>query len=189
MIPGGAVAASRTDPALLRALARGHQWFGDLASGRAVSTKQIADREGLSDSYVRHMVPLGLLAPEIVESICAGRQSVSLSAERLKDHAQSPDRMGCAAATAFGLEHFRHAGRQDHRFPHRFVVAPNSIATETNRGESALCAAVGRSPLPRPRLNRAPRADFIASPKSRETCQTVWRMTQSDANRSPASTG
>jgi site-specific DNA recombinase len=90
VIPGEAVTATRTDPALLRALVRGYQWFGELASGRAASTKQIADREGLSDSYVRHVVPLGLLAPAIVESICAGQQSVSLSAERLKDHASLP---------------------------------------------------------------------------------------------------
>jgi hypothetical protein len=90
VIPGEAVTGSRTDPALLRALARGHRWFGELASGRAASTKQIADREGLSDSYVHHVVPLGLLAPAIVESICVGRQSVSLSAERLKDHANLP---------------------------------------------------------------------------------------------------
>jgi hypothetical protein len=90
VIPGEAFIASRTDPALLRALVRSYQWFGELASGRAVSTKQIADREGLSESYVRHVVPLGLLAPAIVESICAGRQSVSLSAERLKDHASLP---------------------------------------------------------------------------------------------------
>jgi len=84
VIAGEAVTASRTDPALLRALARGHRWFGELASGRVASTEQIADREGLSGSYVRHAVPLGLLAPAMVESICAGRQSVSLSAERLK---------------------------------------------------------------------------------------------------------
>jgi DNA invertase Pin-like site-specific DNA recombinase len=90
VIPGEAVGVSQTDPALLRALARGYQWFGELASGRAASTKQIADREGLSHSYVRHVVPLGLLAPSIVESICSGRQSVSLSAERLKDHARLP---------------------------------------------------------------------------------------------------
>ncbi len=90
VLPGEAVTASRTDPALLRALARGYNWFCELASGRAISTKQIADREGLSDSYVRHVVPLGLLAPAIVESICFGRQSVSLSAERLKDHASFP---------------------------------------------------------------------------------------------------
>jgi hypothetical protein len=50
VIPGEAVAASCTDPALLRALAHGYQWFGELASGRAVSTRQIAAREGLSHS-------------------------------------------------------------------------------------------------------------------------------------------
>ncbi len=48
VIVGEAVAASRTDPALLRALARGYQLFGKLASGRAISTRQIAAREGLS---------------------------------------------------------------------------------------------------------------------------------------------
>jgi site-specific DNA recombinase len=86
----GEMQAPRTDPALLRALARGYQWFGELAAGTAVSTRQIAAREGMSDSYVRHMVPLALLAPAIVESICAGRQGVCLSAERLKTQAGVP---------------------------------------------------------------------------------------------------
>ncbi|MGZ5172258.1 MAG: recombinase family protein, partial [Burkholderiales bacterium] len=90
VIPGEAVAVSRSDPALLRALSRGYQWFGELASGRAGSTRQIAAREGLSHSYVRHVVPLGLLAPKIMEAICAGQQSVTTSAERLKDHARLP---------------------------------------------------------------------------------------------------
>jgi site-specific DNA recombinase len=80
----------RSDPALLRALTRGYQWFGELAAGTVSSTKQIASRERLSDSYVRHMVPLALLAPAIVESICAGRQGVCLSAERLKTLAGVP---------------------------------------------------------------------------------------------------
>jgi site-specific DNA recombinase len=84
VLPGEAVLAPRTDTALLRALARGCQWFGELAAGTAVSTSQIAAREGVSDSYVRHLVPLALLAPAIVESVCAGRQGVCLSAERLK---------------------------------------------------------------------------------------------------------
>ena len=90
VIPGEAVAVSRSDPALLRALSRGYQWFGELASGRAASTRQIAAREGLSHSYVRHVVPLGLLAPKVMEAICAGQQSVTISAERLKDHARLP---------------------------------------------------------------------------------------------------
>jgi len=90
VIPGEAVAVSRSDPALLRALSQGYQWFGELASGRVASTKQIAAREGLSHSYVRHVVPLGLLAPKVMEAICAGQQSVTISAERLKDHARLP---------------------------------------------------------------------------------------------------
>jgi len=90
VLPGETVAASRTDPALLRALARGYQWFGELAAGTAASTRQLAAREGVSESYVRHLVPLALLAPAIVESICAGRQGVCLSAERLKTQAGLP---------------------------------------------------------------------------------------------------
>jgi hypothetical protein len=90
VIAGEAVPVSRSDPALLRALSRGYQWFGELASGRVASTKQIAAREGLSHSYVRHVVPLGLLAPKVIEAICAGQQSITVSAERLKDHTRLP---------------------------------------------------------------------------------------------------
>ena len=86
VLPGEGPSFARTDPALLRAVARGYCWFAELASGKALSTKQIAAREGLSHSYVRHIVPLGLLAPPIVEAICASRQPAMLTAERLKDH-------------------------------------------------------------------------------------------------------
>jgi hypothetical protein len=82
--------SSLAPTALLRALSRGYQWFGELASGRVASTKQIAAREGLSHSYVRHVGPLGLLAPKVMEAICAGQQFVTISAERLKDHARLP---------------------------------------------------------------------------------------------------
>src|SRR5208282_3115275 len=72
------------DPALLKAIARGRRWFAELASGRAVFTKQIAAREGVNDSYVRRLIPLAFLAPEIVELIVQGKQPVGLSAEQLK---------------------------------------------------------------------------------------------------------
>jgi len=90
VIPGEATSSARTDPALLRAVARAYWWFTELASGNMGSTRQIAAREGLSHSYVRHAVSLGLLAPQIVEAICAGRQPAGLTAERLKDHDRLP---------------------------------------------------------------------------------------------------
>jgi hypothetical protein len=36
------------------------------------------------------VVPLGLLAPKVIEAICAGQQSITVSAERLKDHTRLP---------------------------------------------------------------------------------------------------
>ena len=86
VLPGEVTSPARPDSTLLRAMARGYCSFTELASGKALSTKQTAAREGLSHSYVHHLVPLGLLAPSIVEAICAGRQPAMLIAERLKDH-------------------------------------------------------------------------------------------------------
>ncbi len=74
----------KIDPLLLKALARGRRWFADLASHRAADTREIAQREGLDDRYVRRLIPLAFLAPAIVEAICAGRQPPDLTAERLR---------------------------------------------------------------------------------------------------------
>jgi hypothetical protein len=71
-------------------VARGYQWFTELASGSEISTGPIAIREKVSNSFVRRLVHLGLLAPPIVESICSGKQSASLSAEQLKRHGRLP---------------------------------------------------------------------------------------------------
>ena len=40
--------------------------------------------QNMTSSSTGNGVPLGLLAPELVESICAGNPPASLSAERLK---------------------------------------------------------------------------------------------------------
>jgi site-specific DNA recombinase len=81
VIEGEAARAQRPDPALLKAIARGHQWFKELASGRAASVREIAKREGVYYSYVKRLIPLALLAPEIVQSICDGSQPATLTAE------------------------------------------------------------------------------------------------------------
>ena len=86
VIPGENVAVSRSDPALLRTVSRGYQWFGELASGSVTSTKQIASREGLSDSYVRHVVALGLLAPRIIEAIWRARRTKSARSRCCTSH-------------------------------------------------------------------------------------------------------
>jgi site-specific DNA recombinase len=76
---------ARLDPALIKAIARGHLWFEDLATGRAVSLQAIADREGITEGYVRRLIPLAFLAPGIVEAILGGEQPVDLTVARLTD--------------------------------------------------------------------------------------------------------
>jgi hypothetical protein len=44
---GESARAPRPDPALLKAIARGHRWFHELASGRTASIREIAKREGV----------------------------------------------------------------------------------------------------------------------------------------------
>ena len=51
------------------ALARGHRWLAMLESGKVKTMTEIAEREGIDNSYVSRMVNLTTLAPDIVEAI------------------------------------------------------------------------------------------------------------------------
>jgi hypothetical protein len=73
----------KTDVALLRAVARGHKWFEELASGRAAFAREIAAREGVDERFVRRLIPLAFLSPSIVEAIADGRQPITLTKEAL----------------------------------------------------------------------------------------------------------
>jgi site-specific DNA recombinase len=74
---------SRCDPTLIKAIARGRAWFEELAAGRARSLRELAERDGITRRYVRRLVDLAFLSPELVEAILQGRQSVELTATRL----------------------------------------------------------------------------------------------------------
>jgi site-specific DNA recombinase len=76
---------SRCDPTLLKAIARGRAWFEELATGRARSLGQIAERDGITRRYIRRLVDLAFLSPRLVEAILQGRQPVELTATRLTE--------------------------------------------------------------------------------------------------------
>ena len=90
VIEGETAPAARPDPHLLKAVARGHRWFAELASRKSAYIKEIARREGVYDSYVKRLIPLAFLAPELVRSICNGSQPPNLTAEALKHGARLP---------------------------------------------------------------------------------------------------
>ena len=76
---------SRCDPTLIKAIARGRAWFEELAAGRARSLRELAERDGITRRYVRRLVDLAFLSPELVEVILHGRQPVELTATRLTE--------------------------------------------------------------------------------------------------------
>ena len=77
--------SSRCDPTLIKAIARGRAWFEELAAGRARSLRELAERDGITRRYVRRLVDLAFLSPELVEAILQGRQPVELTATRLTE--------------------------------------------------------------------------------------------------------
>ena len=77
--------SSRCDPALVKAIARGRAWFEELATGRARSLQELARRDGITRRYIRRLVGLAFLSPQLVEAILQGRQPVALTATRLTE--------------------------------------------------------------------------------------------------------
>lgn len=75
--------AVNPDPSLIKVVSRAHRWMEALRSGHQPSQAAIAKAEGVSRRYVGQLLPLAFLAPDIVESILAGRQPVDLTTEKL----------------------------------------------------------------------------------------------------------
>src|SRR5438477_12634438 len=73
------------DPALIKAIARGRAWFEEIAIGRARSLQELAKRDGISRRYIRRLIGLAFLSPQLIEAILQGRQPVALTATRLSE--------------------------------------------------------------------------------------------------------
>ena len=71
--------------ALIKAIARGRAWFEELVSGRARSLQELAKRDGIARRYIRRLVGLAFLSPQLVEAVLQGRQSVELTTTRLTE--------------------------------------------------------------------------------------------------------
>jgi site-specific DNA recombinase len=78
------------DLALVKAIARAHDWFGRLKSGEADSAEAIARSEGVTGAYVTRLVRLAFLQPELIERILQGTHAVGISVEHLTLRAEIP---------------------------------------------------------------------------------------------------
>jgi len=68
----------RHDTTLIKAVVRAHAWLEMLQKDKSGSVSSIAASERLSRGYVRDVIRLGFLAPDIVDAILEGRQPAQL---------------------------------------------------------------------------------------------------------------
>ena len=97
MTDGVAPIATRTDPALVKALARAFRYQQMLDEGRYATISEMAEAERIERGYLGGLLRLTLLAPDIVSAILDGQQRGSLSLAVL------------AGPTAFGWDEQRTA--------------------------------------------------------------------------------
>lgn len=71
------------DPKLAALVAKAHDWFARLTSGRSDSVLGIARAEQVTSSYVTRVIYLAFLAPDIIERIIQGNHPSELNADRL----------------------------------------------------------------------------------------------------------
>jgi site-specific DNA recombinase len=78
-------ANARHDPALIRALAKAHEWRGWIKAGDAVTLEDVATRSNHDRKYTRQILKLAFLAPDIQRAILTGRQHKSLTLAALTE--------------------------------------------------------------------------------------------------------
>jgi hypothetical protein len=90
LLVGSTVAADRSDPSLVRLIAKAWALREALVSSAAPSLTAFATEQGISQSYATRLVRLAWLAPDIVEAILAGCQPPNLMASRLMRDTRIP---------------------------------------------------------------------------------------------------
>lgn len=85
-LPDSVKQPRRTDSTLVKALARAHRWQRMLNSGEFATITELAEREGLTPSFLTRILRLTLLAPEIVTAVLDGTQFADLTLKTAMQH-------------------------------------------------------------------------------------------------------
>ena len=83
VITDGSRSVTTIDPVLLKEVARARRCFDALLTGKALAMAELSALEGIDERYVRRILPLAFLAPEIVQGIVTGAHPVELTAKTL----------------------------------------------------------------------------------------------------------
>jgi site-specific DNA recombinase len=98
--------AAAADPALIKAIARGHCWFEILAGGDFGSMRELASAEGVSERFVAQQMQLAFIAPALVDRFLDAAGPPTMPAKRLALMRQPivwSDQMNLSPAASYRL--------------------------------------------------------------------------------------
>ena len=72
-LPEGTAQPRKPDNSLIKAMARAFRWKQLLDTGEFSTVSELAQKEGISTTYLARILRLTLVAPEIVEGVLEGR--------------------------------------------------------------------------------------------------------------------
>lgn len=78
------------DLKLINSIVKSHDWFNLLVKGKVKSLQEIAEKEGVSGSYVTRSIYRAFLAPDIIRAIMNGTQPAHLTIDFIKRHSPLP---------------------------------------------------------------------------------------------------
>jgi len=90
MVVGESQGQTNVDPKLIRLVAQALKLKAALVENPTLSIDKYAAQNNIDHGDARRLVPLGYLAPDIVETIINGRQPVDLTVTRLRQSNQLP---------------------------------------------------------------------------------------------------
>ncbi len=90
LIVSGEMRERGAEPRLIQLLAKGHDWFERLVSGKAKNLMEIAEKESVQSNYVTRVINLAFLAPDIIKAIIEGRQPATVTADTIMDQFPLP---------------------------------------------------------------------------------------------------
>jgi site-specific DNA recombinase len=90
LLVGSTVATDRSDPTLVRLVAKAWAMREALVSSEAPTFTAFAEASGFTQSYAGRLIRMALLAPDIIEAILDGRQPPGLTATSLMRDTRLP---------------------------------------------------------------------------------------------------
>lgn len=85
VLPEGVEQARKPDNTLVKALARAFRWKRMLESGEFASISELAEREGITFTYMARLMRLSLLSPALVDAVIDGHQPANITLANLMD--------------------------------------------------------------------------------------------------------